>query len=644
MREGIKMPLDGVSAYFLGLELNAALAGSRIDRVQQPSRFEIILQTRGPGQNSRLLLSANPSQPRLHQISSSPEVPLQAPGFCMLLRKYLQGARIEKIETLGFERVFVFYMGGLDEMGDRREPRLLLELMGRYSNLILLNREGTIIDSLIHVDNQISSRREIMPARPYTPPPAQHKLSPAAALLALQDGSFWPAAQAVQQSQQPRQTEQLLLALLQGFSPQLCRDVLWRAGVDSRCLPGELDREQQDRISQALTQVLLRIQNREASPSLYYVDAARQKPKDFHALALEGLGFRQACSGLSQAMATFYQIKERQNELEQKRQTLTRIVKKALDHSVKKLQIHLSGVRQSQDFKRDKEVGDILLANLYRIKDGDRELVAQDFYDPELKDIRIDLHTNRSPGWNAQAYYHRYQKGKNRFEADSRFLAEDQADCSYYESLLTELEQAETPGDLQGIRQEMMTAGLISPDQNQPEKAQRGGFYERKRQRSRGQAGGRSALYNQPEGPRRFMSSDGLLIMAGRNNLQNDRLTLKTAHKQDLWFHVHQAPGTHVIVRSSGQEVPETTLLEAAQTAAWFSRSSRGQQGTGGGGGKIVVDYCPVRQVRKPAGAKPGMVIYDHYQSVTVEPRDPTQQLRPAAAAAVQATPDDSQG
>ncbi|NJP39575.1 fibronectin/fibrinogen-binding protein [Oscillospiraceae bacterium HV4-5-C5C] len=625
------MPLDGVSAYFLGLELNAALSGSRIDRIQQPSRFDIILQTRGPGRNSRLLLSANPSQPRLHQISHSPEVPLQAPGFCMLLRKYLQGARIEKIETLGFERVFVFYMGGLDEMGDRREPRLLLELMGRYSNLILLNREGTIIDSLIHVDNQVSSRREIMPARPYTPPPDQHKLSPAAALAALQDGRFWPAAQAVQQSQQPRQTEQLLLALLQGFSPQLCQAVLWRAGVDHRCLPGKLTLQQQDQIGQALTQVLLRIQHREASPSLYYADAARQKPRDFHALALEGQGFRQDCTSLSQAMEAFYEIKERQNELEQKRQALTRIVRKALDHSAKKLQIHLSGVRQSRDFMRNKELGDILLANLYRIEGGDQVLVAQDFYDPELKEISISLHPNRSPGWNAQAYYHRYQKGKNRFEADSRFLAEDQADCSYYESLLTELEQADTPGDLQGIRQEMMTAGLISPEQEQHKKAQRGGFYERKRQRSRGQAAGHSPQAGLPEGPRRYMSSDGWLIMAGRNNLQNDRLTLKTAHKQDLWFHVHQAPGTHVIVRSAGQEVPETTLLEAAQTAAWFSRASRGQQGTGGGGGKIVVDYCPVRQVRKPAGAKPGMVIYDHYQSLTVEPLDPARQLRPAA-------------
>lgn len=635
------MPLDGVSARYLAKELNLALTDARVDRIYQPERHDILLIMRCGNQNRRLLLSANPAAPRMHLTDEDRENPGSPPMFCMLLRKHLLGARLIDLTSPGFERLFILRFHTVSELGDPIEKRLIIEIMGRHSNIILLNEDDRIHDAILHVDESISRVREIMPARTYQLPPQQDKRDPLGLRDDLRQNRPW-----LSPALNNKQLAGALLASIQGFSPQLCQEAVCRSGLDERLHVGQLDQAGQQQLNQALLSLLEGIARDHYAPTTFHDQPDSPIPIDFHALPLQIYAIRRPAASLSQAMDLFYSERSRQNTLKQKKQLLAREVHNQLDHVIRKLRIHEEDCQAGAACDQHRLQGELILANLANWQEGSGLIEAVDYYDPNQPVVKIPIDPGLTAAQMAQRCFRRYGRARARGEAGQRLAAEDRAEIEWLESLLHELEQAADLVDLADVKQEMEQGGLtggrrqrknqetreIAKDQNPGKAGSRSRRHRNnlsgKNQQKRKQSAGKTRQ-EQALPPRRYTSSDGLTILVGRNNLQNDSLTLRTAAKDDLWLHVQKMPGSHVIVRAERKPVPDQTIAEAAAIAAWYSRATSADRQTdafqaGSAGAqsmqKVAVDYCPVSHVRKPSGAKPGMVIYDRYQTILVSP------------------------
>ena len=647
------MPLDGISAKCLATELNQTLKDARVDRIYQPDRTDILILFRAGRENLRLVLSANPAAPRIHLTTEARENPSEPPMFCMLLRKHLLGARVLSVETPGYERIFIIRFATQNELGDTLEKKLVVEIMGRHSNIILLNQDNRIHDAILHIDQSISRLREIMPARTYDLPQNQNKPAPDQVLQAIRNGLPYISPEA-----QSKAVDKALLESIQGFSPQLCQAVAAAAGIDPRSRYDQLTTPVQTDLAIQLQRMLETILAQDYHPSTFYLDARDTIPFDFHALVLPNLAHPRPETSLSAAMDRFYLERNRQNRLAQQKQSLQKRVETELENAARKLQLHQDELTEGE--KRDfyRTCGELLAAQQHLIQDGLSFVDVQNYYDPELGLIRIDLQPALSPSQNVQRFFKLYQKARGKFETNTRLVQEDLADLEWLGSLKSAVQQASDEADIQAIREEIAATGLSAAERRQkaqdlgsesnPEKKLKPGSQLRDFAPGKpGSKARRQAKAKQPSGakgkaksnaknppplpPRSYLSSDGFLIQAGRNNLQNDRLTLRTAQKDDIWFHAQKIPGTHVIIRCGKRPVPERTLEEAAQIAAWFSQAAASLQQSGQrdtDAHKVAVDYCPVSQVKKIAGAKPGLVQYDHYQTLLVRPRDPQQFLQ----------------
>jgi len=655
------MPLDGITTHFLALELNSLLAGGRIDRVYQPDRYDVILHIRQESQNFRLLLSANPSGPRIHITSSSRENPALPPSFCMLLRKHLAGSRITSITSPSFERIVEIAVQSVDELGDRKDKRLIIEMMGRYSNVILVNTENRIFDSLLHVDSQMSRVREVMPARPYAYPPVQGKLPPDEASAMLLRGEL-----PVLQEAAGRPLEKALQESLLGFSPLLSREICFLSGVDGRKGLRQLLPAEKEAVIRAALDILGRIMSGSVEPGTYAAGQDAQ-PKEFHALLLRDAGFRTAFDTISAAIDAVYRSKDMSVEFDQKKRNLLQFCQTSLQHALRRKNIHENDIFACRDMNQYQKYGQLLLANAWQIPSGSASYAAVDYESEDLSLIEVPMDSARTVAQNAQDYFRQYTKCKSRLEAASDFLEEDNRAVEYLSSLHEAIESASEKEDLEALREEMELSGLLGqgnhtgngqncttrksrPEKDKkmyPGKAKSGGSGSRAL-RAAGKAASMRAgkgtsksskavpSSSSETGFRRYTTADGTVILCGRNNIQNDLLTMKTAAPDDLWFHVQKMPGTHVVLRCGKQEPSQATILQAAQTAAYFSRTaSRAEKNKASDPRqsksesadlselKIAVDYCPVKNVRKPAKAKPGMVIYEHYRTVLVSPEDP---------------------
>ncbi len=637
------MPLDGITTHFLAKELKDTLTGGRVDKVYQPTRYDILLSIRQSGQTLRLLLSANPSCPRLHLTTITRENPALPPQFCMFLRKHIGGSRIIGITSPGFERIVEFEMETTDEIGDLKRKFLIIELMGRHSNIILLNAERRILDSLLHVDAKISRVREVMPARPYVYPPAQDKISPAQALEACNNNKIPIIAAAAN-----RPLEKALQESLLGFSPLLAREICYLSQLDPRMGIAQISDPQQIQLLQGLSSVLQKITEGEASPSAYSI-TPQEAPKDFHALFLKDAGYQTACESISQAMDMVYGLQDTAANFQQKKRHLLQFCQNALSHALRKQNIHQQDIESCAERFDLQKFGQLLLANAYQIPAGASNFRAQDYESTDESYIDIPLNQQKSIAQNAQEYFKRATKMKAKFEASSRFLEEDEQAVAYLSSLCQGLEMAQDEEDLEALREEMLQSGLLSsssadkaskkknqPIQNlHPGKSKSGSSSSRALRAAAKAAQDKTKRNNSKVAKpissatafRRYISSEGYEILCGRNNIQNDQLTLKIAAAEDLWFHVQKMPGTHVILRCAHKQATDQAILEAAQIAAYFSRPAgrpqAGQAESGSSSLKLPVDYCPAKQVRKPRGSKPGMVIYDHYNTVLVAPQLP---------------------
>lgn len=529
------MAFDAIFMSAVVRELREGFLGGRIDRIYQPGNQDVVLSIHGNSGNGKLFLSANPSHPRLHLTTLERENPEKPPMFCMLLRKHLVGGRILEIEQPYMERIVTFRLECTNELGDRVDRSLVLEAMGRRSNLILLDGEGRIMDCLRRVDGDLAAGvRPVLPGLFYT----------------LPEPKF-------------------------GVPPLLERELRFRGEE------GDLEL--------AIQRMWEAVKEYPSTPTMLFREG---KPVDFAFLPILQYGPETECReypSFGELLDDFYETRELQERAKQKGEDLLRAVKAARDRTARKLENQRKELAATQDRERLRELGDILTTNLYALEKGRSTVMLQDYYDPEGKDVEIAIDPLLTPQQNAAKYYRDYNKAKNAEAALTVQIEKGEADLSYLDSVLESLSLAEGERDLGEIRQELTDTGYL-------------------RRQSKGPKGGKRITGK----PMEFRTDAGLRVSVGKNNSQNDQLTTKLAGKFDWWFHTQKIHGSHVILWTEGVEPDEESILQAASLAAWFSQGREG--------GKIPVDYTPVRYVKKPAGARPGMVVYTTYRTLMAAP------------------------
>ena len=576
------MPLDALCLSGVVAELKPILTGAKIDKVHQPGRDEMILALRLGRGNGRLLLSASPNHPRLQMTELSRENPDAPPMFCMLLRKHLMGGRILSVEQPHLERIVELRLEVLDELGDRKERRLILEAMGRRANLVLVDDQGRIVDCLRRVDGDMSAQRQLLPGLFYRLPPAMDKADPTAL-----DGAEW--LRQVEQAPGESRVDHWLLDTFGGWSPLVCREIAFRAGGRVDITFDELGAQGRVRVAEAAEALLNSVKENNFTPTVISIE---KRPKDFTFFPAEQYEEAGECAAyptFSALMDRFYEQRENQERIRQKGQDLIRSVTNARDRTARKIANQQRELDATQDRERLRQFGDIITSNLHTMERGMATLRALDFYDPEGAEVDIKLDPLLTPQQNAAKYYKEYNKAKTAEEMLTIQLEKGRRELDYLNSVLENITLAEGERDLQEIRQELADTGYL-------------------RRQTKGKDKGRRLS---PK-PMEFRSTAGLRISVGKNNVQNDLLTCKQAFKSDIWFHTQKIHGSHVILWTGGAQPDLQSLNEAACLAAWFSQGRES--------GKVPVDYTPVKYVKKPAGARPGMVVYTTYETAWVTP------------------------
>lgn len=566
------MPLDAVCLQGVVTELAPLITGSRIEKIQQPARDQIILLLRG---SRRLLLSASGGQPRLHLTETLRDNPAQPPMFCMLLRKYLSGGIIEKIEQIPLERVVKLTISAADELGERSRYFLLLEAFPRRANLILTDKNSHILDCLRRIDFEMNQERQVLPGLFYRLPATPDKLNP----FTVEMEEFYNRASAAADTP----ADELLVNTFNGMSPLVARELAFR-GCGSVDAPPP---QAADTLWAAFSAWRETVNENNFTPvMLKRIDA----PMDFSYMPIAQYGAavqQENYSSFSALLDDFYAKREQAERVKQKGQDLLKTANNAAARLRRKIVLQGKELLDSKDRDKWRIYGELITANLYRMERGMRCLTAQNYYDPECKDVNIPLDVKLSPQENAAKYFKKYTKAKAAEKHITQQLEMGRAELQYLESVLQELTLAESEQDFNDIRSELIDGGYL---------------------RSKG----KKQSFQRPSKPREFRSTNGLRILVGRNNRQNDRLTTKDAEKWDLWFHTQRIHGSHVILSTGGAQPDEESIAEAASLAAYFSQAQ--------GSTKVPVDYTPVKYVKKPAGAKPGMVVYTTYKTMLTDP------------------------
>ena len=568
------MPLDAVCLSGVVKELRETILGLRIEKIQQPARDQIVLTLRG---NKKLLLCAGASQARMHLTAASRENPASPPMFCMLLRKHLTGGRLSAVEQPGLERAALLRVDIVDELGEPGRRTLAVECMGRYSNLILLDGQDRIIDCLRRVDMEMSERRQVLPGLFYRLPPVQEKADPLSALEEDFDRLLAEAGP-------DREASGFLLDRFFGLSPLICREIADRAGGD-----GPIG-DRSAGLREAFFSWQAQVKAGDFQPCML---SREGKPADFSYLPIRQYGGSmeaQVWDAFSPMLDAFYEKREQLERVRQRGQDLHRAAANARDRARRKLALQEKEYERTQDRDRLRISGELITANLYRMERGQSTLRALNYYDPDGGEMDIPLDPLLTPQQNAAKYFKLYQKAKTAEMYLTEQMSIARRERDWLESVLDELTRAETEQDFSDIRRELREAGYL-----------------------KGPAPGRKEPRRAPGRPRAFRSSGVFPILVGRSNTQNDQLVWE-AFKSDYWFHTQRIHGSHVILRTGGQEPDAQSLTEAASLAAWFSQGREG--------GQVAVDYTQVRNVRKPSGARPGMVVYDPYQTAYVTPEE----------------------
>ncbi len=574
------MGIDGAFLHALRNELAQQVIDARVDKIHQPSKEELVFLMRSRAGSHKLYFSARVNSPRVHFTAVALENPAAPPMFCMLLRKRLLGARLVDIRQPGLERVLFFDFDTYNELGDPVQLTLAAEIMGRYSNLILIDEQGRIADAIKRVDITMSPVRPLLPGVEYVLPPAEPDR------LDLSRSTARQIVQAVQES--AKTPEKALLGRTQGISPLLCREVVFRALQDKEG-DSTLNEEELEQLEQtvAAVQAVIDTPEKQVPYLLYHTDGM---PWDFSFMPITQYGLdatgRQAAS-FSALLDEFYAEKDAAERMRQRSHDVLRVLTNALDRLSRKLERQRQELATSEKREEKRLFADLINAHLHAIPVGATAVELVNYYDPDCATVTVPLNPALSAVRNAQKYYKDYRKAKTAEEMLTRQIALGEEEVRYLESVFDALSRVTTVRELDELREELAVGGYL-----------------------RLQTGRRKAP--PPTAPLEFVSEDGFPILVGRNNVQNDRLTTRIAKGSDWWFHVKNIPGSHTVVLCDGVQPPDSTLMQAAILAATHSKAADSAQ--------VPVDYTQIRNVKKPAGAKPGMVIYETNRTVYVTP------------------------
>ena len=574
------MPMDGLTVGFAARELNDTLSGGRIDRITQPERDTVVLVIRAGGANHRLLLCASPNNARCHLTTGTYSNPLEPPALCMLMRKQLAGARITEIRQIGGDRIVHVNMDAVNEFGDHVLRRLVLEIMGRHSNLLLLDENGRIVEATRHVNPEMSRVRQIQPGMTYLPPPAQDKLDPGTVTGEMlyeriagdfPDGvterTFGKALGGIVTGLSRVSAEELACRVLQGGEewPGDLKDACMRIADLLRRLPEMAD-----------ARVLFR-ENGETEDVFPFPYFSRRTDA------------QRSYRTLSEALEAYFGTRDARERLNQRSASMIRMLKGQLERCQRKLAIQTEELSSAERMEEYRRMGEAINANLYQLKKGMTEATLTDWNDPEGGTITVPLDIRLTPGQNAQKYFKKYQKARSAREIAAQQRDKTLAEIDYLESMLLDVDKCVGESELEEIRSELVRTGYMKKATS------------RRQQRQLPQSK-----------PYRYLSDDGIEIVIGKNAVQNDRITL-SAKPDEMWLHAREMPGSHVIICREG-EIPLTTMKQAAMLAAWYSKGQRSST--------VPVDYTLRRYVKKPSGAAPGKVIYTHQKTAYITPEE----------------------
>lgn len=577
------MALDGMMLSLLKAELSQTLIGSRVDKVYQPVKEELILAIRARQENRRLLLCAHAASARAHFTGISVENPKQPPMFCMLLRKWVGNAKLMDIRQPGFERVLFFDFETVNDLGDTVIVTLAAELMGRYSNVILIGPDGRIIDSMKRVGADRSSLRQILPGLRYENPPPQERVD----LLA--DG-VQTVIDALKASPRDIDLAKLLQETLSGASPLLARELVHRALGGISANKSELSETQYAALAIELQKLCNMLKEGQTEPTT--VLAPDGTPKDFSFIPIAQYGSAmqvQRFDEISAMLDAFYGEKDAVDRMKQKMSDFSRLITARIERIERKLSAQKQELLDCKNRDQLRRLGDLLSANMYQLEKGMNRITVPDYFDEKGGEVTIPLDIRLTPVQNVQRYYKEYRRADTAEKMLNELIAQGEQELEYLDTVYDLMTRARTEAELVAIRAELSEGGYL--------KATASGGKKRQEQKLL---------------PLQYRSSDGFLILSGRNNLQNERLTLKDSRKTDIWFHTQKIAGSHTVVVTEGQEVPNRTLTEAAIIAAVNSKARNSA--------KVPVDYTQIKNVKKQPGGKPGMVIYENFSTAIVDP------------------------
>ena len=569
------MAFDGIVVANLAYELKEKLINGRISKIAQPETDELLLTVKSASGQYRLLISADASLPLLYLTDTNKPSPMTAPNFCMLLRKQISGGRIVDIYQPGLERIIHFKIEHLDELGDLCRKELIIEIMGKHSNIIFCSEDGKIIDSIKHVSAQMSSVREVLPGRDYFVPDTMSKADP----LTVSFEEF-----SSHLTRKPMPVSKAIYTSFTGISPVTAEEICSLAEMDSSIAAKEYSEDLLLHLYTQFSIYLSAVKEHTFTPVIYFNGS---EPKEFAALPLSHFSnyMPKEFSSISQVLETYYATRNQLTRIRQKSADLRHVINTLLERNRKKYDLQKKQLKDTDKREKYKVYGELIHTYGYQLEEGCKGFDALNYYTNET--IHIPLDATISPLDNAKKYFDRYAKLKRTYEALTDLIEDTQLEIDHLDSIATALDIAETEADLQQIKEEMMESGYI------------------KHKYSKKKTQGKSRPYH-------YRSTDGFDIYVGKNNFQNDELTFKFAEGNDWWFHAKGMPGSHVLVKTKTGEMPDRTFEEAGRLAAFYSK--------GRGNEKVEIDYLQKKNVKKPNKAKPGFVVYYTNYSLTIQP------------------------
>lgn len=568
------MAFDGITVAALVQELRDNLTGGRIAKIAQPEPDELLLTIKTPAGQRKLYISASASLPLIYLTDENKLSPMTAPNFCMLLRKHIGNGRITSISQPKLERIISLHIEHLNELGDLCEKKLIIEIMGKHSNIIFCDDKDMILDSIKHVSAQMSSVREVLPGRTYFIPDTMEKSDP----LSVNEKKFLDTLK-----EKPVPLGKAIYTSFTGISPVIAEDICFLAGLDSQLPASELDEDTFLHLFRQFSYYMDDIRGCHFHPCIYYDGTS---PKDFGAVALSHFSnyTKQEFTSISEVLNTYYATKNTLTRIRQKSADLRHVVQTALERNRKKYDLQKKQLRDTENREKYKVYGELIHTYGYNLAPNSRELTALNYYTNE--ELTIPLDPTLTPAENAQKYFNKYNKQKRTFEALTELIQETADDIHYLESISNSLDIALTEADLIQIKEELMQTGYVRRK------------YTKKKEKITSR-------------PMHYISSDGYHMYVGKNNLQNEELTFSFANGNDWWFHAKGAPGSHVIVKTGGDELPDRTFEEAGRLAAYYSKNR--------GSDKVEIDYVEKKHVKKPNGSKPGFVVYYTNYSLVID-------------------------